>query len=146
MHNLYREELVRYVRPQARAEVERHKRNGLQVIIASASFLPLVREAARDFGANGFICTNMEIRDGCYTGKTVCEPPEGEQKLKQFRELCDNMYGAGNWILEWAYGDHFSDVPLLETANHAIAIDPCRRLERIAKSRNWVICEWSLPR
>jgi phosphoserine phosphatase len=114
------------------------------VIIASASFYPIVKEAALDFGADGFIATQMEIKDGCYTGKTICDPPEGEQKLLQLRQYLDDRHGKGNWDLVWAYGDHFSDVPLMESATNAVAIDPDRRLERIAKARNWEIREWRI--
>ncbi|MDR2109649.1 MAG: HAD-IB family hydrolase [Coriobacteriales bacterium] len=145
LRSLYREELRQSLRPQALEELARHKRDGAEVLIASASFEPIISEVARDLGADGFISTQMEVADGCYTGKTIGEPPEGEQKLLQLKQYADERYGVGNWVLEWAYGDHFSDIPLLEGATHAVAVDPDRRLDRIARSRGWSIVEWELP-
>jgi phosphoserine phosphatase len=111
-------------------------------LIASASFTPIIDEAAHDLGADGFIATRMEIEDGCYTGKTIGKPPEGEQKLLQLQQYADERYGEGNWVLECAYGDHFSDVPLMSSATQAVAVDPDRRLERIARARGWAVVAW----
>jgi XTP/dITP diphosphohydrolase len=144
MRSLYQDELKRFLRPQALKRIDEHKRNGLKFLIVSASFEPIVQEAARDLGADGYIATKMEAINGRYTGKTAEEPPEGEQKLKQFVKYADARYGQGNWTLEWAYGDHFSDVPLMQMAARAVAVDPDRRLERIAKSLQWPVESWLL--
>ncbi|MDR0501583.1 MAG: HAD-IB family hydrolase [Coriobacteriales bacterium] len=144
MQNLYREELKRFERPDAIRCLQELKKQGVRIVIVSASFEPMVREFAKAIGADGWVATEMEILDGYYTGETVREPPEGEQKLIQFTNFANERYGEGNWCLEWAFGDHFSDVPLMQTATNPIAVDPDNRLERIAKERRWQIVKWPL--
>ncbi|MDR2492090.1 MAG: RdgB/HAM1 family non-canonical purine NTP pyrophosphatase [Coriobacteriales bacterium] len=144
MTNLYNEEIRSYYRPDALRRIKRHRAEGCTIVVVSASFEPIVSAAVKDIGADGFIATKMEVVDGHYTGHTLCEPPEGEQKLFQLTSYADECFGEGNWELDWAYGDHFSDAPLMEAARHAVAVDPDRRLERIAHANGWEIVKWEL--
>jgi HAD superfamily hydrolase (TIGR01490 family) len=142
MSNLYHEVLRAHLRPQALQRIREHQTAGADVILVSASFMPILNEAAREIKAAGVIGTRMEVVNGCYTGVTIGDPPEGERKLIQLREYADERYGAGRWSLDWAYGDHFSDEPVLAAAKHAVVVDPDRRLERIARAKGWPIEEW----
>lgn len=40
-----------------------------------------------------------------------------------------------------AYSDHIDDLPLLESVGKAVAVKPCFKLKKIAKSRNWEIID-----
>ena len=144
MINLYNEDLRRFLRPMALQRIRQHKKAGEIIILVSASFDPIVREACREIEADGYIATQMEVRDGYYTGRTIGAPPEGIQKLIQLTKYANERYGEGNWELTSAYGDHFSDAPLLAAAQHATAVDPDRRLERMARSHGWEIQTWPL--
>jgi len=144
MRNLYTEELRNYLRPQALAALKAHRALGRHIIVVSASFEPIIEELCEELGIEDFICTRMEIVDGSYTGETLTEPPESTQKLLQFTQWANARFGTGGWVLTHAYGDHHSDVPLIETALHPIAIDPDKKLDAIAKKRGWEIHEWPL--
>jgi len=140
MVNLYREELRSLLRPEALERIKQHRSQGEFIILASASFDPILREVTRDIAADGYISTQMEVnKHGYYTGRTVGFPPEGEQKLIQLTEYLDERFGEGNWEITWAYGDHFSDVPLLAAANNAVVVDPDRRLAAVAREKGWEI-------
>jgi phosphoserine phosphatase len=41
--------------------------------------------------------------------------------------------------VDYAYGDTFMDIPLLENAVHPVAVCPDKRLEKVAKERGWEI-------
>jgi len=144
MKNLYHEELRNYLRPQALAAVEEHRRQGAHLIVVSASFEPIIEELCKELDIRDFICTRMEINEDAYTGETLTEPPESEQKLIQFTQWANDKFGEHGWVLTYAYGDHHSDVPLMETALHPVAIDPDKKLEKIAQQRGWTIHMWPL--
>ncbi|MCL2756484.1 MAG: HAD-IB family hydrolase [Coriobacteriia bacterium] len=147
MVSLYHEKLRYYFRPEALRRIEEHKQAGELIILVSASFDPILKEVTREIGADGYIATQMEINNkGYYTGRTIGFPPEGEQKLVQLTAYADMRFGKGNWVITWAYGDHFSDAPLLAAAEHAVAVDPCRRLNSIAKERGWEIMPLGVQR
>lgn len=139
MRALYFEVLKGLLRPAMVHELKEHQAAGREVIIVSASFEPIIAACSEDLGVKYYICTQMEKKNGFYTGETAGLPPESAQKLVQFTAWANETYGKGAWKLSHAYGDHFSDVPLLETAEHPLVVDPDRRLKRIAKERGWSV-------
>lgn len=144
MKDLYRAELRKRLRPQAVAALKAHQAKGSEVIVVSASFDPIISELCKDMGIESYICTQMEVVNGSYTGETVGPPPESEQKLYQFVAWADSEYGPDGWVLTHAYGDHYSDVSLMEIAQHPIAIDPDRRLKNMAAERGWETHDWPI--
>jgi HAD superfamily hydrolase (TIGR01490 family) len=143
MSDFYHDDLRRRLRPQALEALERHRKAGDVVVLVSASFLPILKEVAQDVKADWFICTQMEVSEGAYTGNVEGLPPEGEQKLVQLSVWADERFGKGAWELAAAYGDHYSDEALLTAAQRAIAVNPDNRLERAAKREGWSIVDWS---
>ena len=144
MVDLYKEKLVERLRPKALARVREHQAKGEKVFLVSASFEPILQQLMHDIGADGMIATRMEVVDGYYTGNVEGTPPEGEQKLIQLEALADQRYGKGNWELNWAYGDHFSDRFLIAAANHPVAVNPGKRLQHLATNSGWQIEDWSI--
>ena len=41
--------------------------------------------------------------------------------------------------VDYAYGDTFMDIPLLENAVHPVAVYPDQRLEEVAREKGWEI-------
>ena len=53
------------------------------------------------------------------------------------------LRGEGRWEVAFAYGDHHSDVPMLQMAvEQAYAVSPDNALEREAKQRGWTVLDW----
>jgi XTP/dITP diphosphohydrolase len=140
----YREHMRSLLRPQALEVAKEHQAKGDLVVLVSASFSPILREASQDIGAYRFICTQMEIENGYYTGNVQGQPPEGAQKVIQLSAWADVEFSQRGWVLVAAYGDHRSDEPLLSTAQVAVAVNPDTGLERVAKREGWRIVDWSL--
>lgn len=138
----YSEVIAAHVFEDARREIMGYASQGVSIVIASASFGPIIRAAAADLGADAQLSTEMESADGYYTGKVQGVPLQGVDKRDAFISYADGLCGAGNWRLIAAYGDHSSDEPLLERAERPIAINPDRRLMRIARERGWETREW----
>ncbi len=59
----------------------------------------------------------------------------GEGKAQAVRELAqaDQLDLAAST----AYSDSYSDVPFLEAVGHPVAVNPDRRLRKIARLRGW---------
>ncbi|MDR3053167.1 MAG: HAD-IB family hydrolase [Coriobacteriales bacterium] len=142
MADLYTAQLAPRLRPAALAAIEQHRQNGEKVILVSASFRPLLEQAAAVVGAYHVICTEMEVVDGYYSGNVVGQPPEGEQKLIQLTAFANECFGANNWVLTSMYGDHHSDEYLMDVAQHPVAVNPDLRLARDAKAKGWQIVDW----
>lgn len=130
-------------RPQADAAMRGLRDRGVEVLVVSATFEPIIERAQELHPFDGFIATKMAVDDqGRYTTRVDGPCVEGVEKVKAVRAYADARYGAGNWELVEAYGDHHSDAPLLASASKGFAVTPDNPLARQARRRGWAILDW----
>jgi len=126
------------LRPLVYAEplhlVRRHRERGEQVYVVSATLQEIVDHIAEDLGFDGAIGSTCEIVDGVYTGKTL-RAAHGVGKAEALRELA--AAEGIDLTASTAYSDSHTDVPFLEAVGHPVAVNPDRRLKRIAYLRGW---------
>ena len=137
--------IAKRFRPKADEAMRACAAEGCEVIVVSASFEPIVLRAMETHPFSHQISTRMKVaEDGTYTREVDGRPIEGEEKLIALKHWCDGRFGEGNWVLEYAYGDHHSDEPLLAAAKHPFAVSPNHGMAKIAKQRNWPVLDWSI--
>ena len=107
-----------------------HKSKGAEVYIASSVVEPLIEPFAKRVGAQT-IGTPVEYKNGHVrvAGDLVAQ----ERKIKQV------LSRLGVDRVDFAYGDTWMDVPLLEHADHPVAVYPDERLKAVALERGWEI-------
>lgn len=143
--SFYDEYIAKRFRPKADEAMRKAAEEGCEVIVVSASFEPIVLRAMESHPFQHQISTRMKVAaDGTYTREVDGKPIEGEQKLVALKHWCDGRFGEGGWVLEYAYGDHHSDEPLLVVANHPFAVSPNTGMSRIAKRCSWPVLDWSI--
>lgn len=128
-------ELGAQVLPAAQLLVRRHQAAGDFVVILSASPQELVEVVARHVGAQRAVGTNVECVDGRYTGRV--QPPfcYGSGKLERLRAVL----GPGALDEATSYADSISDLPVLDASREPVAVNPDRRLHRVALARGWPV-------
>lgn len=130
-------------RPDAEAAMRAHEEAGHAVVCVSATFEPIVAAAMQQRPIQYAIATRMKVDfQGNYTDKVEGLPIEGPQKVEVLSQFCDERFGAGQWELGWAYGDHHSDRALLAAAEHPCAVTPDRPLTRTANAEGYDILDW----
>ncbi len=130
-------------RPAAIASMNERKAEGCHIMVVSASWQAIVDRAREERGFDCALATNMIVDEaGNYTRQVEGLPVEGTEKLRVIQRYADNRFGAGNWELSYAYGDHHSDRALLSAATNAFAVTPDKPLARTARSCKWPILEW----
>ena len=141
----YDKYIAKRFRPKADQAMRRCVMEGCEVVVVSATFEPIVLRAMESHPFQHQISTRMKVApDGTYTREVDGRPIEGEEKLIALRRWCNEQFGAGCWVLEYAYGDHHSDETLLAAAKHPFAVSPNTGMAKIAKRRNWPILDWSI--
>lgn len=107
-----------------------HVKEGAQVYIASSVFEPTVAAFGKRIGAKA-IGTPLEIINGrvCLAADLVASRRKIEQVLSQL----------GVQRVDVAYGDTAQDIPLLEYADHPVAVYPDEALKVAALERSWEI-------
>ena len=133
--------LLDRIRPEARALLEMHRKAGRDTYIVSASPIEMVEALAQSLGMTGGLGTVGEVGDGVYTGDLVGPFCYGPGKVEAIRELA----AWEHYDLErcYAYSDSASDLPMLETVGHPVAVNPDAPLARAARQRGWPIVIFS---
>jgi phosphoserine phosphatase len=84
------------------------------------------------------LCTDLEIGpDGLMTGKPKGLVCVDQNKKKLTLKLAENI--GLDLANSFAYGDHHSDLPLLETVGQPYVVEPTHILKKVARQRSWPI-------
>lgn len=133
----FREYLDQTVR---KALVQRAKdlaKQGDELIVLSAAFMPTIQSFAKIYNFNNLIGTSMEIdSNNCYTGNVDGNCVAGKKKIEYLVEFADKKYGKDAWEIDYAFADHYTDKKLLKLAKHPYAVCPDDTLRRYANKHD----------
>ena len=124
-HNLWKKR-----REDVVARLVKHREDGAQVYIASSAIEPFIEPFAQRIGAQA-IGTPIEIVNGRL--RAIGELAANEKKIEQVLSRLNVER------VDVAYGDTILDLPLLEHADHPVAVYPDAKLKAIAMERGWEI-------
>jgi len=131
------------LRPDVAALLREHQARGERVILLSGAFQPLLEIIGERLGVEVAIGTQLEQRDGRYTGRALGPACQGEGKAVRLRAY---LAGEGSDVDPGvcnAYADSIFDLPVLETVGHPVAVYPDEELAALAVQRGWPIHEQS---
>ena len=124
-HNLWKKR-----REDVIARLTQHVEQGARVYIASSVVEPIIEPFARRIGAQ-VIGTPVEYQNGRV--RVAGSLLASERKIGQV------LSKLGVERVDVAYGDTVMDIPLLEHADHPVAVYPDAKLRSIAQKRGWEI-------
>jgi HAD superfamily hydrolase (TIGR01490 family) len=127
LKNIYFEKIIN--------EIKKHQKNGVEIVLVSGSMPAILKPIARDIGVENIICTNLEVKNGRYTGKII--PPQTIGSGKAEAVLAFLEQRNGDRKASFAYGDHVSDVSMLEVVGHPHVVSNEENMIAIAKSKGW---------
>jgi HAD superfamily hydrolase (TIGR01490 family) len=132
-----------FTRPTAREDIltrlREHVAKGHAVILVSAQLAPSLAKLGSPLGVTGTVGTEIEIKDGRYTGKVsprVCMGVEKDHLTREF------LHARGLQLdlpSSYAYADSISDLPLFELVGHPVAVYPDPQLAALAQEKKWEI-------
>jgi len=119
-------------------EIEKRRREGAKLILLTGSPLFI----ARQFSVLGFdriIGSLIEEKDGVYTGELL-DYPSGPRKREIIQRLADE---DGIDLQEsYGYGNSSADAHFLSLLGNPVAVNPSRRLRKIAREKGWKVVRW----
>ncbi len=83
--------------------------------------------------------TDVEIKDGQFTGRVIPPACMGIEKDRQTRRYLQARGLAVDLASSFAYADSISDRALLEMVGHPVAAYPDPALAALARQQNWEI-------
>ena len=134
----YHEYLKPHIAPNMLERVQKHQAAGHTLVLVSASLRYMLQPVIQDLGFHHLLCTDLEIAgNGSLTGKTkgpICIDRHKRVAVK-------NLAHAKGIRLDqsFAYGNHHSDIPMLETVGNPAAVEPTMPLKKKAVKSGWPI-------
>lgn len=118
-----------------------HFAQGHRLFLITGAPAPLAELVVSHFSVPlTIVGTRLEARDGLWTGEITGEHMSGDAKHRAIGYLVAE-YGL-DLGRSFAYGNSVSDLPMLETVGHPVAVNPSANLERVARARNWPVVYW----
>ena len=123
--------------PRADALLARHRRQGDQLIIVTATNRYVTEPIARRLGVTELLASEGEIVDGMYTGEPSGIPSYGAGKVTRLQSWLSQQQQdlAGSYF----YSDSHNDLPLLSLVEHPVAVDADATLREHAQARGWPV-------
>jgi HAD superfamily hydrolase (TIGR01490 family) len=128
-------EYSKNVFPYSKGLVSLFKRNGFLTIAVSGSPIEAVTPLNMDF--REIQGTEMEVRNGVYTGKVKRNLILAEEKRKVITSLI-KKYNI-DMKSSFAFGDTEQDLPMLGKVGHPVPLNPAPLLRKHALKKGWCI-------
>jgi HAD superfamily hydrolase (TIGR01490 family) len=125
---------------KSRALVEKHRANGDELLIITATNSFVTGPIAQAFGIANLIGTEPEQINGEFTGKVVGTPSFQQGKITRLNEwLAARQQSLASFNTTWFYSDSHNDLPLMKLVDKPVAVNPDPVLETYAKEQAWPI-------
>ena len=132
---IFRDRLATEIYPESRALVQAHRRKGHTLALVSAATRYQIDPLARELEIPHVLCTQLEVRDGHFTGEVVRPTCYAQGKAQAARTLARKL--RLSLPKSYFYTDSDEDLPLLDLVGRPRPTNPSRRLTEIATSRGW---------
>lgn len=126
--------LVDRARPEALAQIQKHKDNGETFILCSASGECYMRYVAQMLGADALLCTPCDAQ-----GQPEGANCRGEEKVRRVQQWMKQNH-CENALLVAGYGDTAGDAPILSRCRRPVLVRPRKKLKKLmpnAEIANW---------
>lgn len=120
------------------ARIRQHEMAGTRIMLVSGAFTPLLHAVTDGLPFDDIIGTEIPyIADGRFDKQTKIYHIQGKRKNEMIIKALAGK--EVDWKNSFAYGDSYSDLPVLELVGNPVAVKPEKRLRQLANDRGWEI-------
>ena len=123
--------------PQMLAVAYAHQDAGRPIYICTAASHEMASLLSVVLSFDGGIGSRSEVVDGVYTGRAGGPFTYREGKAQAIRELAERE--GIDLSRSWGYSDSESDLPMLRSVGHPVAVNPDAELARVAREEGWEV-------
>ena len=120
-----------------------HGQQTHQLLLISATIELLVQQIGHHLGfkAENILSTQMEVKDGYYTGSITGQPSYEQGKVLRFEQWLQQQKLNRKSCHVTFYSDSVHDLPLLTYVDEPIVVNPDKHLLKHAKEKHWPIID-----
>lgn len=117
--------------------IAKHRNRGDTLLVITATNRFVTEPIVKLYGIDNLLATTPEFIEGAYTGNFTGIPCFQEGKVKLLQEWLE---GSKETLEDsWFYSDSHNDLPLLNTVDHPVAVDPDEKLNQYAMANGWPV-------
>jgi putative phosphoserine phosphatase/1-acylglycerol-3-phosphate O-acyltransferase len=135
--DVFSKHLVDNIRPEIIETIQEHRSKKGGVVLLSSASEPICRQFQVYLNMDDLICSKLESVEGILTGKTQGNLVYAREKESRLAQYC-NIHGYSQ-AEAYYYGDSFTDEFVMNAVGFPIAVDPDKKLLRIALKNKWPI-------
>ena len=126
--------------PDALRQLNDHRANGHRIVLVSGGIEPVLRPLDQILAPDALVAAQPEMEDSRLTGRLVGGPLSGQRKARAALEVAATL--GVDMQQSYAYADSYADREILECVGHPVAVNPDRRLRKLARREGWQIRRW----
>jgi HAD superfamily hydrolase (TIGR01490 family) len=135
--DVFNKKIVQKIRPEILTSMEEHRSKNAAIVLLSSASGPICDPVSGYLKLDDVICSRLEISDGIFTGNIIGKLVYGTEKKNRLISYCsDHGYDPAE---AYYYGDSYTDHFVMAVVGHPIAVDPDKRLCKIALANDWPI-------
>ncbi|MDP3268721.1 MAG: HAD-IB family hydrolase [Legionella sp.] len=117
--------------------LKNHQREQYRIVLVSGGFFAPLDPLIAYLSIEHYFYVTPHIRDGLLTGELKGIHTVG---LGKFIAIMKHFHNKNvDWQESYAYGAHFSDVPVLNRVGHSVIVGADQQLLQIANDKKWEI-------
>jgi alcohol-forming fatty acyl-CoA reductase len=132
-------QLLQSISPAAVRRVREHREAGHTTVLVTGALRSFCAPIASLFDTVA-ACDLATDANGIATGHLLAPPLVGAARANWLRAYATRV--EADLADSFAYADSRSDVPLLRSVGHPVAVDPDVALHRLARKERWPIARW----
>ncbi len=126
---------------QAKTLIEQLNKDGIDMVIISASVAFLVKSVGEKLSINHALGIDLVEKGGCYSSEILGVPSYREGKVTRLKEWLAQQSETYSQV--HFFTDSINDLPLCEEADFAYLVNPCPLLKQHEDKTNWTVLEWT---
>ncbi len=125
-HAFCRDILMPRIFPKALERMEAHRREGLRILLVSASPDAYISHLKDLLPVDAIIASPTDERG------RVSSSTRGEEKARRVREWAAAQDTQIDWAGSFSYGNSANDLPVMRLTGHPVCVNPSRRMKKLA--------------
>ena len=121
-----RDILMPRIFPKAMERMEAHRREGLRILLVSASPDAYISHLKDFLPVDAIIASPTDERG------RVSSSTRGEEKARRVREWAAAQDTQIDWAGSFSYGNSANDLPVMRLTGHPVCVNPSRRMKKLA--------------
>lgn len=137
--DLFAKVMLPSIHPGAKGLIEADRAAGYRLVLVTGELDHALGPVLRHFAFDGLVSNRLVYENGIATGEVAAPLIAEHAKVVAMTNVLAESHMDRSHAK--AYSDSFSDVPMLEAVGSPAAVNPDRRLRRIALERGWPVLD-----